>query len=132
MSNLQRFNVAFTVPANNTGLHYTVLYLTGLTREEIDFAKKSYHSAVAAWVPNDSNGRPMLGYHTRRSWGQNSDILEGEIAEFKIKLHNWMNDLFPGRVSYRDSHVNVNGNHREILYPSFNMRQMTASAILCK
>lgn len=119
------------VPANNAKLHYTVFYLINVSQEEISQAKQLYYQLVTSLIPKDQNGRYMCDYHSRKPWHSrgNSVILDGEIAIFKKKVNDLMKQYFPGRVSYRESHVNVHGKFDVFLYPSFNMMQISESIV---
>ena len=128
-STAMSYNVALTVPANDQGLHYTVLYMTNVTINEIQVIEKHYSDMVRSKIALDQNGEYTLGYNERKRWGRDSDILLGPISEFKLLFNNLMNDLYPTKVSYRESHVDVKGDHDAYLYPSFNMMQYSIKKV---
>lgn len=129
MSSEIRFDVAFTVPANAHGLHFTVFYLSNITEAERKLALDHYYNMVKTFYRPDSNGRYMISYVNRFIWG-NTILLDGPIFDFKKFVYSYMSQIFPNRLSWRDPHVTVNGNHDAQFYPSFNMLQISTPKVL--
>ena len=103
-----------------------MLYLQNISQAEFETAKEMYTNAVKSLILVDASGRHMLSWDSeRKAWGRNSDLLGGSLALFKKQLHDLVSESFPNNISWRESHVDVKGNHDVFIYPSLNMMQVS-------
>jgi hypothetical protein len=129
------YNVAFTVPASNRGHHYTLFYARSVTNQKIEEMLKVYFQFMESMIHKDQNNRHMLGYSeiTFKKHGDKSVLLWGDITYFKKQVNDFMSLNFPEEIDLTRtlSHVDLQGKHDTVLYPSFNMKQINLKKVKC-
>lgn len=126
---------AICIPAGNRVLnkngvlfrpHYTMTYVKSNDFRIINAIKREIDLYVQIKIKPDNTGRYMGRYSNVKKWGKNSVLIEGPLETFKKNLHRHLTARFGNKIApYRPGHVNLQGNQKAKLYPSFNLKQLT-------